>query len=29
MVIDMHTHILPHMDDGAKDADMTRQMLPK
>lgn len=29
MVIDMHTHILPHMDDGAKDADMTRQMLQK
>ena len=29
MVIDMHTHILPHMDDGAKDTDMTRQMLQK
>ena len=29
MVIDMHTHILPHMDDGAKDTDTTRQMLQK
>lgn len=27
MIVDMHTHILPHVDDGAADEEMTRCML--
>jgi protein-tyrosine phosphatase len=26
-MIDFHTHILPGIDDGSKDTDMTEQML--
>ena len=28
-MIDMHTHILPHIDDGAKDSTMSAFMLKK